>query len=90
MHRALSNNPQLTFHYIADYLRSTREDPNPCSASLLAPLKAAFPDRVHLSFWHTPELNGLAKRFVPKRFNEGWGLWHAKLYGADDEVLMSG
>lgn len=91
LHEALSRNSQLTLHYIADYLRSTREAPHaPCSASLLAPLKASFPDRVHISFWHTPELNGLSKAVVPNRFNEGWGLWHAKIYGADDEVVLSG
>lgn len=90
LHDALSKNPQLTFHYIADYLRSTREAPSTCSASLLAPLKSAFPDRVHLGFWHTPELNGLTKTLVPHRFNEGWGLWHAKIYGADDDVIFSG
>ncbi|KAF8680986.1 argonaute family [Rhizoctonia solani] len=27
---------------------------------------------------------------VPRRFDEGWGTWHAKVYLVDDEVLLSG
>jgi CDP-diacylglycerol---glycerol-3-phosphate 3-phosphatidyltransferase len=29
-------------------------------------------------------------RLVPPRYNEGWGTWHAKVYGADDELIISG
>ncbi|KAF7979602.1 hypothetical protein HWV62_41918 [Athelia sp. TMB] len=29
-------------------------------------------------------------KLVPPRFNEGWGTWHAKIYGVDDEVIISG
>ncbi|TFK46642.1 hypothetical protein OE88DRAFT_1667261 [Heliocybe sulcata] len=29
-------------------------------------------------------------KLVPPRFNEGWGTWHAKIYGADDDVMISG
>ncbi|KAK7031167.1 CDP-diacylglycerol--glycerol-3-phosphate 3-phosphatidyltransferase [Paramarasmius palmivorus] len=29
-------------------------------------------------------------KIVPPRFNEGWGTWHAKIYGADDDVMISG
>lgn len=27
---------------------------------------------------------------MPKRINEGWGLQHMKLYGFDDEIILSG
>lgn len=27
---------------------------------------------------------------IPPRFREGWGTWHAKIYGVDDEVIISG
>lgn len=27
---------------------------------------------------------------MPKRINEGWGLQHMKLYGFDDEIMLSG
>lgn len=40
--------------------------------------------------YHTPNLTGIRKAILPKRINEGWGLQHMKLYGFDDEVIMSG
>jgi CDP-diacylglycerol--glycerol-3-phosphate 3-phosphatidyltransferase len=91
VHEALRKNPSLEFFYVGDYLRSTREAPGgTCSADLLATLKANFKDRVFPSFYHTPELAGLTKSLVPKRFDEGWGLWHSKVYGFDDDVMISG
>jgi CDP-diacylglycerol--glycerol-3-phosphate 3-phosphatidyltransferase len=30
------------------------------------------------------------EKIVPERFDEGWGTWHAKWYGVDDEVIISG
>ena len=32
----------------------------------------------------------MLKTYVPKRYNEGWGLWHGKIYGFDDDVIISG
>lgn len=40
--------------------------------------------------YHTPNLTGIRKAILPKRINEGWGLQHMKLYGIDDEIIMSG
>jgi CDP-diacylglycerol--glycerol-3-phosphate 3-phosphatidyltransferase len=40
--------------------------------------------------FHTPNLTGLRKQLVPRRINEGWGLQHMKLYGIDDEIILSG
>jgi phosphatidylserine/phosphatidylglycerophosphate/cardiolipin synthase-like enzyme len=40
--------------------------------------------------YHTPNLTGLRKKIIPKRINEGWGLQHMKLYGIDDEIIISG
>lgn len=40
--------------------------------------------------YHTPNLTGLRKKYIPNRINEGWGLQHMKLYGVDDEIIMSG
>lgn len=40
--------------------------------------------------YHTPNLAGTRKAILPKRINEGWGLQHMKLYGIDDEIIMSG
>lgn len=83
--------PELTISILTDALRGTREAPDPSCASLLAPLIAEFgPDRVEVRMYHTPNLTGLRKKYVPKRINEGWGLQHMKLYGVDDEIILSG
>ena len=87
---SLSKHDQLRVSILVDYLRGTREAPSPSCASLLSSLVADFPDRVELRFFHTPNLVGLKKAVLPKRINEGWGLQHMKLYGFDDEVMLSG
>ncbi|PVI02731.1 CDP-diacylglycerol-glycerol-3-phosphate 3-phosphatidyltransferase [Periconia macrospinosa] len=88
---ALQQNPNLHVSFLTDALRGTRETPAASSASLLAPLISEFgPDRVEIRMFHTPNLTGLRKKLVPKRINEGWGLQHMKLYGVDDEIIMSG
>ena len=43
-----------------------------------------------ICMFHTPNLNGWKKKYMPKRINEGWGLQHMKLYGFDDEIMLSG
>ena len=87
---ALKKNPALQVAILTDYLRGTREDPDPSCASLLAPLVREFGDRVKVCMFHTPNLNGWKKKRMPKRINEGWGLQHMKLYGFDDEIMLSG
>ncbi|OTA67973.1 hypothetical protein K449DRAFT_324171 [Hypoxylon sp. EC38] len=88
---ALRRNPDLKLSILTDALRGTREAPEPSCASLLAPLVTEFgPDRVEIRMYHTPNLTGLRKKFIPKRINEGWGLQHMKLYGVDDEIILSG
>lgn len=86
----LHNGPNLKVSILTDALRGTRESPEASCASLLAALVAEFPGRVEVRMYHTPNLTGLRKRFIPKRINEGWGLQHIKLYGFDDEVILSG
>lgn len=86
----LHNGPELKVSILIDMLRGTREAPEPSCASLLAPLVAEFPDRIEVRMYHTPNLTGLRKAWLPKRINEGWGLQHIKLYGIDDEVILSG
>jgi CDP-diacylglycerol--glycerol-3-phosphate 3-phosphatidyltransferase len=88
---ALARNPNLRVSFLTDSLRGTRETPDPSSASLLTPLISEFgPERVEVRMYHTPNLTGLRKKYIPKRINEGWGLQHMKLYGVDDEIIMSG
>ncbi|KAI9890887.1 MAG: CDP-diacylglycerol--glycerol-3-phosphate 3-phosphatidyltransferase [Vezdaea aestivalis] len=89
--KSLKAHPELTVTFLVDALRGTRETPEPSCASLLAPLVTEFgSDRVDVRLYHTPNLTGLRKKFVPKRINEGWGLQHMKLYGIDDEIILSG
>ncbi|KAI1827776.1 hypothetical protein F4861DRAFT_491116 [Xylaria intraflava] len=91
LQEALRNNPELQLGILTDALRGTREAPNASCASLLAPLITEFgPDRVEIRMYHTPNLTGLRKKHIPKRINEGWGLQHMKLYGIDDEIILSG
>jgi CDP-diacylglycerol---glycerol-3-phosphate 3-phosphatidyltransferase len=64
---------------------------NQTPASMLVPLIGEFgSDRVEIRLYHTPNLRGIWKRITPKRFNEGFGLQHTKVYGVDDEVIISG
>lgn len=87
---ALRTKPDLKLSILTDALRGTRESPDACSASLLAPLASEFgPDRVEIRMYHTPNLTGMRK-YIPNRINEGWGLQHMKLYGFDDEIILSG
>lgn len=91
LREALLNQPELKVSILTDALRGTREAPKASCASLLAPLVEEFgPDRVDIRMYHTPNLTGLRKKYIPNRINEGWGLQHMKLYGFDDEVLLSG
>lgn len=87
---ALRKNPDLKVSILTDALRGTRESPNPSGASFLASLFKEYGDRVEIRMYHTPNFRGLKRFYVPKRINEGWGLQHMKLYGIDDEVILSG
>ncbi|KAG0648585.1 Phosphatidylglycerophosphate synthase [Hyphodiscus hymeniophilus] len=91
LQQALRAKPKLKLSILTDALRGTRESPDPSCASLLAPLVSEFgADRVEIRMYHTPNLTGLRKKYIPKRINEGWGLQHMKLYGTDDEIIISG
>jgi len=90
LRRALRQNQRLRVSVLTDFLRGTRETPQPSCATLLAGLVKEFPRRVEVRMYHTPNLAGLRKAMIPNRINEGWGLQHMKLYGFDDEIIMSG
>ncbi|KAI5122227.1 hypothetical protein M0805_002715 [Coniferiporia weirii] len=89
LEKSLQLNPDLHVHLHLDYNRSTRPGPD-STASLLIPLIETYPDRVHTHLFKSPKLKGLLAKIVPRRFDEGWGTWHAKIYGADEEVLITG
>ncbi|KAB5531174.1 hypothetical protein GE09DRAFT_973658 [Coniochaeta sp. 2T2.1] len=91
LQETLRKKPNVKLSILTDALRGTREAPNPSCVSLLAPLVAEFgPERVEIRMYHTPNLTGLRKKHIPRRINEGWGLQHMKLYGVDDEIILSG
>ncbi|KAG6840927.1 hypothetical protein C0991_003185 [Blastosporella zonata] len=87
--KSLSEKPSLRLHLQLDLNRSTRPGAS-STAKILLPLLQEFPDRVTVSMFRSPHLRGLLAKLVPPRFNEGWGTWHAKIYGVDDEVIISG
>ncbi|TFK27472.1 hypothetical protein FA15DRAFT_586378 [Coprinopsis marcescibilis] len=86
---ALSSNPNLLVTLQLDLNRSTRPGET-STAQILLPLLREFPDRIQVSLFQSPHLRGLMAKLVPPRFNEGWGTWHAKVYGVDDQVMISG
>ncbi|SCV04930.1 LANO_0G14554g1_1 [Lachancea nothofagi CBS 11611] len=88
--KALDKNPNLKVYFLVDGLRGTREAPKSCSASLLSRLVKNHQDRVDIRLYRTPELTRLKEALIPRRFNEGIGLQHMKIYGVDDEVILSG
>ncbi|CAE6494636.1 unnamed protein product [Rhizoctonia solani] len=88
---ALSRNDHLEVTIQVDALRSTRPSKTQASAAhLLLPLTKAYPDRVQVKMFRSPKLGGPLRYLVPRRFDEGWGTWHAKVYLVDDEILLSG
>ena len=87
---ALGKNEWLQVSILTDALRGTREAPASSCASLLSPLVRDYPTRVEVRMYHTPNLTGFRKSIIPNRINEGWGLQHIKLYGFDQEVILSG
>lgn len=89
---AMEKNEDLKVYVLTDALRGTREAPQlPCLALLLVSLVDKFgPHRADIRLYHTPHLSGFKKNWAPKRLNESFGLQHMKLYGTDDEIILSG
>ncbi|WFC99505.1 CDP-diacylglycerol--glycerol-3-phosphate 1-phosphatidyltransferase [Malassezia yamatoensis] len=93
LYEALSRRSDLQVIILMDAMRATRESPhNVSSASLLVHLAGLFPDQVDIRLYATPLLrpDSPKARLIGKRFNEGFGLQHMKIYGFDNDVIMSG
>jgi CDP-diacylglycerol--glycerol-3-phosphate 3-phosphatidyltransferase len=96
--QALRKKPYLKVLLLADALRSTREGAfqevdgkvNGSGASLLAALVRDFPHQVDVRLYRTPGLPVWLEKVIGKRLVEGAGLQHMKIYGGDDEVIISG
>lgn len=89
LEESLKLNPELHVHCHLDYNRSTRPGPE-STVNLLKPLVSLYPDRVHVYLFKSPKLKGVMEKIVPRRFDEGWGTWHAKIYSADEELIITG
>lgn len=87
---AMKKNDNLKLYFIVDGLRGTREAPNLCSASLLASLVQKYGDRVDVRCYRAPQYYRWYNKLLPSRINEGVGVQHMKIYGFDDEVILSG
>uniref|UniRef100_A0A914ZA49 CDP-diacylglycerol--glycerol-3-phosphate 3-phosphatidyltransferase n=1 Tax=Panagrolaimus superbus TaxID=310955 RepID=A0A914ZA49_9BILA len=83
---ALETNPALKISILLDYLRGTRPSPEKSSATLLS----SIADKAKVFFYHTPDLRGIKKNYLPAKFNEIVGLQHMKFYIFDDSVIISG
>lgn len=91
IHDELQRKPKLKVDILLDCLRSTRDFPNHSTATLLVPLVEKFgKDRVNIRLYHTPHLHGYKELLTPPRLNEVFGLQHMKIYGFDNEVMLSG
>lgn len=88
LRKSLKRQPNLRVSLLLDFTRGTRGEVN--SKTLLQPLLSEFGEQVQLSLYHTPNLRGLTRRFIPPRWNELLGLQHMKVYLFDDTVLISG
>ncbi|CCE66003.1 hypothetical protein TPHA_0O00310 [Tetrapisispora phaffii CBS 4417] len=87
---ALKYNSKLKVYFLLDGLRGTRESPSKCSAQLLSQLTHDYKDRVDIRLYKTPAYIGWKKALIPSRFDEALGLQHMKIYGFDNEVMLSG
>lgn len=87
---ALKKNAKLKVHVLVDGLRGARESPSKCSVTLVSRLLEDYQDRVDIRLYRTPACVGWKGSILPRRINEGLGLQHMKIYGFDDEVILSG
>jgi len=87
---SLQQNSDMNTRVLLDWCRGTRCTSGVSSASMLLPLVQKFQQQFRVSMYHTPQLRGLVKKFLPPRWNETVGLQHCKIYIFDDSVIISG
>lgn len=79
---------RLKLNVLLDFQRGSRGALN--SKVMLKPLLEDSKNSCKISFYHTPRLRGLYKKWVPQRWNELVELQHMKVYLADDTIIFSG
>ncbi|KAI6189933.1 CDP-diacylglycerol--glycerol-3-phosphate 3-phosphatidyltransferase [Aphelenchoides bicaudatus] len=83
---ALDRSSALRVHLLFDYLRGTRGGEN----STLELVGCKNLKGLDAYFFHTPDLRGYLKQYLPERVNEIVGLQHMKFYIIDNCIILSG
>lgn len=72
-----------------DYNRGSRGG-DVSSRTMLTPLLERYEGMVQVSLYHTPDLSGYLKQYLPPKLDETVGVQHMKVYLFDDSLVMSG
>ncbi|XP_021955385.1 CDP-diacylglycerol--glycerol-3-phosphate 3-phosphatidyltransferase, mitochondrial [Folsomia candida] len=83
-----ASNKNLKIKVLLDFTRGSRGLAISSRTMLLPLISKCYDCQVFL--YHTPQLRGLKKRFLPQRWNEIIGLQHMKIYIFDDSIIISG
>lgn len=84
-----SGNKDFEVHILLDFNRGSRGG-EVSSRTMLTPLLERFEGMVHVSLYHTPDLSGYLKQYLPPKLDETVGVQHMKVYLFDDSLVMSG
>ena len=87
--RSRRQNSDFKVRLLLDHVRGSRGTSRN-SRTMLLPLVKEFPESIKLSLYHSPDLRGMLRLFVPEKFNETIGVSHLKVYLTDDTFILSG
>ncbi|XP_062567116.1 CDP-diacylglycerol--glycerol-3-phosphate 3-phosphatidyltransferase, mitochondrial-like isoform X1 [Saccostrea cucullata] len=84
-----SKNRDFEVHILLDYNRGSRGGEE-SSRTMLTPLLERYNGTVQVYLYHTPDLSGYLKKYLPPKVDETVGVQHMKVYLFDDSLVMSG
>ncbi|XP_022313163.2 CDP-diacylglycerol--glycerol-3-phosphate 3-phosphatidyltransferase, mitochondrial-like isoform X1 [Crassostrea virginica] len=84
-----AGNKDFEVHILLDYNRGSRGG-EVSSRTMLTPLLERYPGMVQVNLYHTPDLSGYLKQYLPPKLDETVGVQHMKVYLFDDSLVMSG
>ncbi|XP_061182445.1 CDP-diacylglycerol--glycerol-3-phosphate 3-phosphatidyltransferase, mitochondrial-like [Saccostrea echinata] len=84
-----SKNKDFEVHILLDYNRGSRGG-DVSSRTMLTPLLERYSGTVQVYLYHTPDLSGYLKKYLPPKMDETVGVQHMKVYMFDDSLVMSG
>jgi CDP-diacylglycerol--glycerol-3-phosphate 3-phosphatidyltransferase len=84
-----SGNNDFEVHILLDYNRGSRGG-EVSSRTMLTPLLERYSGTVQVYLYHTPDLSGYLKQYLPPKLDETVGVQHMKVYLSDDSLIMSG